>query len=896
MAGLLGSILSTAASATLPAAVAEKIDRLSICPVSDPDDVVVRLLAQFDNEQIGLVQLMDKIEDALATLFLSRRMTIPNLRVAPDPENRGSEGVNPLEVTLLAADICEVGFSWVACKHATCIEEAPDSTRIEDFAIGLCSGCDELAPVVPGTIRFGSLSCTHTVMVLRAIQAKAASKHPHMSDGTNYSVDALAQRDPDFAKAVLNGLPWLVYSWKVRELYPRVPDLAQQAKNVGATLNRKESEMQTLLRLHKMSSVHTNPNEDVPWATIKKAIVRSRPPCQGKLGGMVSFVIGRSGGPDGEHLRFLSVFHRNYVASTHSGVPMSLYEALASFPHHYLALALLETAWTCHTRYVHNGECNFIGTTEVQSLRMALEMHPGSADASAEASHKRAVAAGKLLVNARYCAVTHFQSNCPKVWGNQTVKCFGLLDTGVIRYLLDKQLMTNFKSLSEIASVFCVSFRAAVSLPGLDIFADVLDIKEGLPLGGKTASAAKANAKAKAGAKSQAHTSTHLYKLDSRTGEMVSGIGRLRLKGFEVSSTVSLSQPLGASAAGCLWVVQQCSDEEVTLSGLDDSSVKETVAVPTFLEQAKVVSAADRLVPCPGWPTNRLMLSAAAAKNFAQARVWLALENAAKQPAPDLASAIDVFIKPSKSLRAKRNMAAGELVLWPEAAALKVLAGFHAEEEAKKATAVEVFLERSPLGFADRMFLCGSTTGESVAPYWFVEQAARSEDENMVAVMFSIQTMAGGDLVWDTASSLRAQILEASNIAESVKLEETLTRALATPVASGVVDLEVSPGMVDLLGPSSGSPASAATHIEKFEKATKESAQGAHRKAVLLRSTYEEVGRSQEYVVMLPAFVNSKAVKAGTKLCREKLTIASAPKAPAPITISSVMRKKARTE
>ena len=241
-------------------------------------------------------------------------------------------------------------------------------------------------------------------------------------------------------------------------------------------------------------------------------------------------------------------------------------------------------------------------------------------------------------------------------------------------------------------------------------------------------------------------------------------------------------------------------------------------------------------------------------------------------------------------------MAAGELVLWPEAAALKVLAGFQAEEEAKKATAVEVFLERSPLGFADRMFLCGSTTGELVAPYWFVEQAARSEDENMVAVMFSIQTMAGGDVVWDTASSLRAQVLEASNIAEAMKSAETFSQTSAATAASAVVDLEGSPGVVDLLGSSRGSPASAATHVEKFERATKESAQGAHRKAVLLRSTYEEVGRSQEYVVMLPALVNSKAVLAGTKLCREKLTIASAPKAPAPITISSVMRKKARTE
>ena len=161
----------------------------------------------------------------------------------------------------------------------------------------------------------------------------------------------------------------------------------------------------------------------------------------------------------------------------------------------------------------------------------------------------------------------------------------------------------------------------------------------------------------------------------------------------------------------------------------------------------------------------------------------------------------------------------------------------------------------------------------------------------MVAVMYSIQTLTGDDLVWDTASSLRTQVLEASNIAEAMKSAETFSQTSAATAASAVVDLDGSPDMADLLGSSRGSPASAATHIEKFEKATKESAQGAHRRTVLHRAEREAVGQNEEYIVLLPALVNSCAVLAGTKLCREKLTIASAPKAPAPITISSVMRK-----
>ena len=175
----------------------------------------------------------------------------------------------------------------------------------------------------------------------------------------------------------------------------------------------------------------------------------------------------------------------------------------------------------------------------------------------------------------------------------------------------------------------------------------------------------------------------------------------------------------------------------------------------------------------------------------------------------------------------------------------------------------------------------------------------------MVAVMFSIQTMAGGDLIWDTASSLRAQVLEASNIAEATKLAETYAQASAT-YASAVVVVDDLPDKVDLLGSSSGSPtsvlpptgspASASAHGVQFTRATKESAQGAHRRTVLHRAEKEEVGQNEEHYVLMPALVNSCAALAGTKLFREKCIIASAPKVPAAISISSVMRNKAITE
>ena len=113
-------------------------------------------------------------------------------------------------------------------------------------------------------------------------------------DGARYSVARLEMRDPEYALAVKSGLHWRAYKCQVRMLWPKVCGLVQSARNVGSTLNRKESEMQTLLRLHA-SSAKTAPGHDVPWAGIKISIMCTRPPFQEKLGAMICFAIARSG-------------------------------------------------------------------------------------------------------------------------------------------------------------------------------------------------------------------------------------------------------------------------------------------------------------------------------------------------------------------------------------------------------------------------------------------------------------------------------------------------------------------------------------------------------------------------------------------------------------------------
>ena len=84
-----------------------------------------------------------------------------------------------------------------------------------------------------------------------------------MSQGGRYCLERLGSRDKLYAEAVTHGLRWKVLSWEVREMYPRVPDLIRSATNIGSTLSRKESERQTLHRLHSMSAM------PMPMASVK---------------------------------------------------------------------------------------------------------------------------------------------------------------------------------------------------------------------------------------------------------------------------------------------------------------------------------------------------------------------------------------------------------------------------------------------------------------------------------------------------------------------------------------------------------------------------------------------------------------------------------------------------
>lgn len=147
-------------------------------------------------------------------------------QVGFDTANRSGAGGNVAEVGLLASDIACLGFSWDAVSHAICVEETPGSRAIEHFNRKLCEG-SALAPVLPDSIRFGSLACGHTNMGLRAIAAGCPSECSILSEDGRFSLQKLQARDPEYAKAVTQGLHWKVLRWVVRREFPQALDIIQ---------------------------------------------------------------------------------------------------------------------------------------------------------------------------------------------------------------------------------------------------------------------------------------------------------------------------------------------------------------------------------------------------------------------------------------------------------------------------------------------------------------------------------------------------------------------------------------------------------------------------------------------------------------------------------------------
>ena len=176
-----------------------------------------------------VVSCVDSIIEILLKENMAYVMRVPPAMMGVHWANRDGYGVSASEVHAIGADIVHMGWSWLACKHAVAMED-DDDKKVEAFNFKLKNSAEELADTTEGEIKFGSLSCSHTNQFLHAVLAERPSSIESLSIDGHLSKSKLSERDPALADALAKGLEWVILKKEVAILYPRLPDLIQNAR------------------------------------------------------------------------------------------------------------------------------------------------------------------------------------------------------------------------------------------------------------------------------------------------------------------------------------------------------------------------------------------------------------------------------------------------------------------------------------------------------------------------------------------------------------------------------------------------------------------------------------------------------------------------------------------
>lgn len=410
------------------------------------EERISKMLSSVGKADARLVSVVDEVLASLEKSGLAYRLRIPPKLVGVHPANRNGYGVSAIEVHALGAEIVKMGWSPVVTRHAVCVEDT-DST-IANFTSKLQSSTIGLGKVDAGTIKYGSLSCSHTNQFLVAVLCEVETTHASLAVDGRMSAGKLGV-DEKLADALTGGLEWLVLSSVVPTLYPSLVDLVQCAKNATGAVQRKENEIQVLLKIQSLASVSSASSGSqgvVDWNSIASEIEQRIVIDSSDLKTYMRFVqlFG-----DGPFLSDLDTYHKTYVP-TGRVVPVSTFASIVDLklspseiaPH--MAIALIKAQASCPEAKVTNKICRFITSGDIAAL--------------AGPKKKLFLAAEALLRDAR-SMVKAF-----KVPSQISAKALARLDSFAARFVCGKDC--NFRSLDALGNNFVTEINRGMAEAG----------------------------------------------------------------------------------------------------------------------------------------------------------------------------------------------------------------------------------------------------------------------------------------------------------------------------------------------------------------------------------------------------------------------------------------------
>ena len=401
-----------------------------------PDPVIQEMLASIDKDHARLVSVIDDVLDMLVEQKLAWKARIPPKRVGVDKANRGGYGVSPTEVHALGSEIVKMGFSPLACAHAVCGEDDEDSTHAR-FTVDLASANLGLGRKSIEEIAYASVSCTHTNQWLCAALDGVECEYENLTIDGKMSVAKLS-KDPKLADALQNGLEWLVLSAKVRKMYPQLMDLVQHARNAPGSAQRRETEMQLLVKVqHTVRSQTSSSKSSVDWNAIHQVISNRSLVNESDIGSYLKYVQLHGGGRSGCFIDDLDRFHKAFVPSGRV-IPAATFQSIVDWKLQpaelcpWFASAIIKTQGSCPASKAANNVCRYVTASDISVCVGARK--------------PQMLAAEKILSRARALV------SAEQIPADVANKCLGRLDIRVARFVMKKE--DKYTSIDAIGAAF----------------------------------------------------------------------------------------------------------------------------------------------------------------------------------------------------------------------------------------------------------------------------------------------------------------------------------------------------------------------------------------------------------------------------------------------------------
>lgn len=334
--------------------------------MSSADPRIVSLLATVSKQDARVVSVVEETLGLLEASNLAYRLRIPPKMVGVHPANRNGCGVSATEVHALGVEITSMGWHLGHTSHAVCVEDSESSAVAKFTRAQASSSVGMLGIVDEGTIKYGSLSCSHTNAFLVALLCEVETTHSSIAENGRMSPSKLST-DPNLADILQNGLHWLVLSKEVPGLYPSLLDLVQFAKNAAGAAQRRENEIQILMKIQSMAAASPSA---VDWSSISSFVAKRNQLESSELKVYLKFVQLFGDGP------FLAELHKYYQSFVPAGrvVPISTFSAIVDLKltpaemAPYMAVALVKAQASCPASKVQNKVCKFISVGDISAL------------------------------------------------------------------------------------------------------------------------------------------------------------------------------------------------------------------------------------------------------------------------------------------------------------------------------------------------------------------------------------------------------------------------------------------------------------------------------------------------------------------------------------------------